>query len=56
MRVKVRGWGVEAVVSNFDESEFERFREADGVRDARSDPMTLEEIFTAVVGGPGREI
>jgi ABC-type multidrug transport system ATPase subunit len=51
VRVKVRGWGVDAVVSNFDEAVFERFRATDGVRDARADPMTVEEIFAAVVGG-----
>jgi hypothetical protein len=49
VRVKVRGWGVEAVVSNFDEAAFDRFRATDGVRDARVDPMTIEEIYAAVV-------
>ena len=52
VRVKVRGWGVDAVVSNFDEATFERFRATDGVLDARADPMTIEEIFDAVVAGP----
>jgi ABC-type multidrug transport system ATPase subunit len=51
VRVKVRGWGVDAVVSNFDEALFERFRATDGVLDPRADPMTIAEIFTAVVGG-----
>jgi ABC-type multidrug transport system ATPase subunit len=50
VRVKVRGWGVDAVVSNFDEAAFERFRATDGVSDARADPMTIEEIFAAVAG------
>jgi ABC-type multidrug transport system ATPase subunit len=50
VRVKVRGWGVDAVVSNFDGAAFERFRATDGVRDARADPMTIEEIFAAIVG------
>ena len=50
VRVRVRGWGVDAVVSNFDETAFERFQATDGVRDARADPMTVEEIFAAVVG------
>jgi hypothetical protein len=50
VRVKVRGWGVDAVVSNFDETAFERFRTTDGVRDARADPMAVEEIFEAVSG------
>ena len=34
VRVKVRGWGIDAVVSNFDEAAFERFRAIDGVDDA----------------------
>ncbi len=50
VRVKVRGWGVDAVVSNFDEAAFERFRAMEGVEDARAEPMTLQEIFEAVVG------
>ncbi|HEU5250311.1 MAG TPA: ATP-binding cassette domain-containing protein [Thermoanaerobaculia bacterium] len=50
VRVKVRGWGVDAVVSNFDESVFERFRAMEGVEDVRAEPMTLEEIFAAVTG------
>jgi ABC-2 type transport system ATP-binding protein len=50
VRVKVRGWGVDAVVSNFAESSFERFREIDGVVDAEISPMSLEEIFLAVAG------
>ncbi len=50
VRVKVRGWGVDAVVSNFDETAFERFRATEGVVDARAEAMTLEEIFGAVVG------
>lgn len=49
-RVKVRGWGIEAVVSNFAEEPFERFRATEGVVDAEVSPMSLEEIFTAVVG------
>lgn len=50
LRVKVRGWGVEAVVSNFEDSAFERFRMTDGVVDAEVSPMSLEEIFIAVAG------
>lgn len=56
VRVRVRGWGVDAIVSNFDEALFERFRATDGVLEARADPMTIAEIFTAVLGGPAREI
>jgi ABC-2 type transport system ATP-binding protein len=50
VRVKVRGWGVDAVVSNFAESSFEQFRRIEGVVDAEVSPMSLEEIFLAVVG------
>jgi ABC-2 type transport system ATP-binding protein len=50
VRVRVRGWGVDAVVSNFDESVFERFRLIDGVEDASNSAMSLEEIFLAVAG------
>ncbi len=56
VRVKVRGWGVEAVVSNFDETLFERLRATEGVSEVRVDPMTIAEIFAAVVGEPAREI
>lgn len=50
VRVKVRGWGVDAVVSNFDDAAFESFRAMEGVRDAVAHPMTFDEIFEAVVG------
>ncbi|MBC8646461.1 MAG: ABC transporter ATP-binding protein [Thermoanaerobaculia bacterium] len=50
MRVKVRGWGIDAIVSNFDEGAFERFRQVDGVVDAEAGPMSLEEIFVAIAG------
>lgn len=50
LRVKVRGWGVDAVVSNYDDLSFERFRQTDGVVDAQVSPMSLEEIFLAVAG------
>ncbi len=50
VRVKVRGWGIDAVVSNFDEETFERFRAIEGVVDAESEALSLEEIFEAVSG------
>jgi ABC-2 type transport system ATP-binding protein len=50
VRVKVRGWGVDAIVSNYDDAAFERFRATEGVREARADPLTLEEISAAVAG------
>ena len=50
MRVRVRGWGIDAIVSNFEEGAFERFRQVDGVVDAEAGPMSLEEIFVAIAG------
>ncbi len=50
VRVKVRGWGIDAVVSNFEEAAFARFRETDGVENAEAEAMPLEEIFLAVAG------
>jgi ABC-type multidrug transport system ATPase subunit len=52
VRVKVRGSSVDAVVSNFDDALFERFRSTEGVHDARAEPMSLEEIFDSLAGGP----
>lgn len=57
VRVKVRGWGVEAVVSNYDDLHFERFQRQDGVVGAEVSAMSLEEVFLAVAGeekGEGR--
>ena len=50
LRVRVRGWGIDAIVSNFDAAAFERFRAIDGVDDASAEALPLEEIFLAVVG------
>lgn len=50
VKVRVRGWGIDAVVSNYDDLSFERFRSTDGVVDAQASPMSLEEIFLAVAG------
>jgi ABC-2 type transport system ATP-binding protein len=50
VKVKVRGWGVDAVVSNYDDRSFESFCRNDGVVDAQAAPMSLEEIFLAVAG------
>jgi len=55
VRVKVRGWGIEAVVSNFEDGAFERFRGKDGVVDAEASALSLEEIFLAVAGEPRAE-
>ncbi len=55
VRVRVRGWGVEAIVSNFEPAAFERFRAIDGVDEAQALPMVLAEIFVAVAGdGPAK--
>jgi ABC-2 type transport system ATP-binding protein len=50
VRVKVRGWGVEAIVSNYEESSFARFTALEGVVDAESSSLSLEEIFIAIAG------
>jgi ABC-2 type transport system ATP-binding protein len=50
VRVKVRGWGVEAVVSNYAEESFTRFAALEGVVDAEASALSLEEIFLAVAG------
>jgi ABC-2 type transport system ATP-binding protein len=52
VQVKVRGWGNETVVSNFDEAKFERFRSAEGIVDAEASSMALEDLFLALVGEP----
>ena len=46
--VKVRGWGIDAVVSNFDDAAFERFRRIDGISEAEASALSLEEIFLAL--------
>jgi hypothetical protein len=48
--VRVRGWGVEAVVSDYDDDAFAGFAGQDGVVDAEASAMSLEEIFLAVAG------
>ncbi len=50
VRVQVRGWGIDAVVSNFDPEAFERFRAIDGVTNAEALTLTLTEILLAVAG------
>ncbi len=50
VRVQVRGWGIDAIVSNFDDAAFERFRAMDGVENASAEPLSLEEIFVALAG------
>lgn len=50
VRVKVRGWGIEAVVSGFTDERFARFAAKDGIVDAECLPLSLEELFLAVAG------
>ncbi|HSB63304.1 MAG TPA: ABC transporter ATP-binding protein [Thermoanaerobaculia bacterium] len=50
VKVKVRGWGIEAVVSNFGVEPFARFCALEGVVDAEASALSLEEIFITVVG------
>jgi ABC-2 type transport system ATP-binding protein len=50
VKVKVRGWGIEAVVTNYDDLSYEKFARKDGVVDPSVEPMSLEEIFLAVAG------
>ena len=52
VRTKVRGWGIESVVSGFTEERFSRFAEKDGIVDAEAAPLSLEELFLAVAGEP----
>jgi ABC-2 type transport system ATP-binding protein len=50
-----RAWGsgTEAVVTNWDESAFERFRSGDD--EVEISPMSLEDIFVAVAGEEGEQ-
>jgi ABC-2 type transport system ATP-binding protein len=50
VKVKVRGWGIEAVVSNYGDETFATFAALEGVVDAEASALSLEEIFVAVVG------
>jgi len=48
--VNRREWGIEAVVSNFDEERLERFRAAHPEADVEVGSLSLEEIFVALLG------
>jgi ABC-2 type transport system ATP-binding protein len=50
VRVRVRGWGIEAVVSDFDEEKFARFTAIEGVVRAEAEALSLEEILEAWAG------
>jgi hypothetical protein len=45
-----RDWGVEAVVSNFDEERLRPFCSAREGAEVEVDPLSLEEIFVALLG------
>ncbi len=45
VKVKVRGWGIEAVVSNYGDESFARFAALEGVVDAEASALSLEEIW-----------
>lgn len=53
----VRQWGsgTEAIVTNYDDLAFERFRTEAGVMNADVSAMSLEEIFIAVAGEEGAQ-
>jgi ABC-2 type transport system ATP-binding protein len=53
----VRSWGSgsEAIVANYDDLAFERFRNSSGLNAAEISPMSLEDIFIAVAGENGAE-
>jgi ABC-2 type transport system ATP-binding protein len=53
VRVRVRGWGVDAIVSNYEEASFTKFTALEGVVDAEASALSLEEIFVAVAGETG---
>ncbi len=50
VRVRARGWGIEAVVRDYTPDKFERFRSREGIVDASAAPVSLEELFSAVAG------
>ena len=49
LQVTVGNWGVEAIVSNYDDRCFDRFRRLEGVVNPEVVPMSLEEIFSTLV-------
>lgn len=53
MAVASRGWGVEAVVSDYDEERFARSAGRPAAGRAEVSALTLEEIFVALVGDRG---
>jgi ABC-2 type transport system ATP-binding protein len=50
VKVTRREWGLEAVVSNFDEDRLERFRQGHAGADVEVGSLSLEEVFLALLG------
>ena len=50
VRVRVRGWGIEAIVADFREDALERLRAVDGVEEVSAETMGFAEIVEAVSG------
>jgi ABC-2 type transport system ATP-binding protein len=50
-QIRSSSFGVEAVVSNYDETRCARFQASPGICDATILPMSLEEVLIAVSGG-----
>lgn len=55
LSVKVRGWGVEAVVSNFTEERFSRLLALPHVVDAETHALSLRQVFIALAGEERKE-
>ena len=51
VRVRVRGWGSEAIVSNFSDERLAALGAMDGVLDVVAERLTLQEIFDALSPG-----
>lgn len=54
--LKERGWGVEAVVSNYNHPSFERFRRVEPSIVPEISALSLEDIFTVIVEGTQGEL
>jgi ABC-type multidrug transport system ATPase subunit len=50
VRVRVRGWGIEAIVREFTTEKFDRLRNREGVVEVSAAPVSLDELFVAVAG------
>lgn len=55
VKVKVRGWGVEVIVSNYSEDRFLALSQKAHVVDTEAHTLTLREIFIALAGEEKRE-